>query len=686
MRDLNKIEKDIIRILDTLEDCDDAYYVEGKPLIPDDAYDQLRRELISTPVYVDAIRCMQADDMYEDYVATVHRYQDMVKKIGTKSIKRPSMKRDIPMLSLKNVFSLEEIQKFATSVREKLNKKFWTIYTPKYDGLALELTYSYGELASITLRGDGEVGDDITHMYPLLNLTVPDTLTIFRDKERQIVRGEAVMFRDTLAQLNEQLKRDSKEPYTSARSAVAGRLNKNMPEYTSFPLIFFAYETLGDYEVKQYRDKLSLLSKQGFSTPIQELISDIECSSCHTAIEKFETMRPFLPFDIDGVVITVESEKYRNELGNGTRTPNYSVAYKFEPSSAMTLVKGIVNQVGRTGIVTPVAELKPVTLGSITCSRANLHDYANIARKDIRVGDMVVVKRAGDVIPDIESVVLSMRSSGARKTKAPTHCPACSSELFSINNLASLVCKNNLCASQVHNKLIHAANKHALNIKQLGPENIEDLIATCKFESVRDLLLISRENLIAIFGESSSRVDTIFNNAQEAVKMIKGSVAGQARLLYALSIPEVGKSTANALMAHFGSLYKIRFTTEAELMSVPSIGSEKAGLIVDWFNEHANFYLIDKLIEDGFCPVFEPSVDVQEDLGTVVFTGIFSSGTRDYMEQTAMDAGYAISKRVSKKTTLVVFGEKPGSALSESKRLGIDLSDETTWLELIESK
>lgn len=688
MKELDRLEKEIINILNTLEDCDDAYYVEGKNLVPDDVYDQLRRELIATPVYVDAIRRMGEDDTFDDYHTTIHRYKAMVRKIGTTKIKKPTVKREQKMLSLQNAFNAQEAQAFMASIAKKAltstgSEKVKMLYMSKYDGISIELIYTYGELSQISTRGNGSIGDDITHMYPLFT-NLPDSISSLNEHERRVIRGEALITRAHFDALNELRVQQGKEVYISTRSAVAGRLNASMPENEEIPIFFVAFEDMNQIATETMTANFKLLEKYGFLTPTRDMFSwDYSLSNWNTVIEKFENNRPWHVFDTDGVVIAVDSLKLRNELGASVKTPNYAFAYKFEPSSAATVIESIETTVGRTGIVTPVANLRPVVLNGITYKRANLHDFANIIRKDIRIGDAVIVERAGDVIPDIRSVILSLRNDLTPKYTPPTHCPSCGNALDVLNNFSTVVCRNTRCGSQTHNRLINAAYRNALNLKGLGPAAIEDLIAAYGFENAADLLSITDSHLTTLFGETSPKVKTISDSLQDAIAVIKSSVQGLGRLIFALSIPEVGKATADNLAAHFGSLSKLRAATEQDLKLVKEVGAEKSGLIIGWFLVPENAELIERLISMGYDGNHEPVDNLLQDSLIVVFTGVFDTGSRDVMETMAMDRGYAVSKRVTRKTNLVVYGDKPGNALSEAARLDIPTANELQWLESI---
>lgn len=680
---MDVIEKEIVRILDMLEDCDDSYYVEGKSLIPDDAYNQLRRELIATPRFVDAIRKMREEDVFEDYRATVYRFNSMTKKIGTSKIARPTVKRERKMLSMQNAYDSKEAHAFCERIQKKLGtNKVRMNYMSKYDGLSIELIYTFGELSLMSLRGDGQVGDDVTHMYPLFS-GVPDTVSAFNEYEVRTIRGEALMSKAHFKQLNELRVQQGLDEYISARSAVAARLNNSAPDETGIPLLFVAFDDLEQTETQNYNCAMKTLSVLGFHTPVLDLFTwDYSLASFPIIVESFTNHRPWHVFDIDGIVISVDEAKHRRALGEGVRTPNYAFAYKFEPSTAVTVLEGIEITVGRTGIITPVASLRPVQLNHITCTRANLHNFANIVRKDIRIGDAVIVERAGDVIPDIQSVVMGLRNDLTPRYSPPTKCPSCGSTLAIFNNYTQLMCCNTKCGSQTHNRLINAAYRNALNLKGLGPAAIEDLIAHFGFENTADLLSIDESHLQTLFGENSPRVATIAASIESAKTVLKASVAGLGRLIFSLSIPEVGKTTADNLAGYFGSLGAFSACTEEQLKQITGVGAERSGLIIAWLLIAENARTIERLIEMGYGVDHGAQQVVKDDSDIVVFSGVFSAGTRDVMETMALDMGYAIAKKVSKKTRYVVMGDKPGSAISEADRLGIELLTEHQWFEM----
>jgi DNA ligase (NAD+) len=664
---------------------DEAYYREDAPLVPDADYDAARR------------RYEALEKAFPELVSE----ESLTKKVGAKpSEKFAKVKHAVPMLSLGNVFSDEEVEEFVARVRRfiKRAEDAALAFTaePKIDGLSCSLRYENGRLAQAATRGDGYEGEDVTANI----LTVKEIPHRLRGDAPEVleVRGEVYMTHADFAALNERQKDAGKQLFANPRNAAAGSLRQLDSRITAErPLHFFAYGwgEVSALPAKTQWGALAAFKAFGLKVnPHTKLCESVEDMLAH--YHAIEAVRATLGYDIDGVVYKVDDIALQERLGFVSRAPRWAVAHKFPAERAMTILRGIEIQVGRTGALTPVARLEPVTVGGVVVSNATLHNEDEIARKDIRIGDTVVVRRAGDVIPQIIEVVKEKRPPHSRPYEFPHVCPRCGSaalrEIDEKTGTADVVrrCTGSLvCPAQAVERLKHFASRNAFDIEGLGDKQIEYFYDEGLIRTASDIFTLEerdRKSLTKIknregFGETSVR--NLFA-AIEARRVIPVN-----RFIYALGIRHIGETNARRLARHFGDFYSLRETAReaapgtearARIDSIDGVGPAVAEALHDFFAEPHNEKEIDALLKQV---TLEPMPEVASSSPvagkTVVFTGSLERLTRDEAKAQAERFGAKVAASVSKKTDLVVAGPGAGSKLAKAQELGIEVITEDEW-------
>ena len=585
----------------------------------------------------------------------------------------------VPMLSLGNAFTFEELSDFDRSVRERLETEEGCAITylaePKLDGLAISLRYESGILVQAATRGDGTTGENVTDNIRTISM-VPLKLRTENPPAVLEVRGEVFMDTASFDESNKALIAAGDKPFVNPRNAAAGSLRQLDSRKTAKRRLSLYVYSLGEIEGveapgSQY-NTLQWLGGLGFpiNAEIEECVGPKACFQFYESILK---RRPSLGYDIDGVVFKVDDMLAQRELGFRSRTPRWAIAQKFPAEEAQTKLLKIEFQIGRTGALTPVARLEPVFVGGVTVSNATLHNMDEIERKDIRNKDTVIVRRAGDVIPEVARVVLEHRKKGARKTKMPTTCPECKSPVERLDGDAVARCTGGLnCAAQRREGIKHYASRRAMDIDGLGDKLVEQLSDAGLINTIDDLYNLNAEQLTSLprMGEKSA------NNLLASLEKAKQTTL--ARFVFGLGIRDVGEGGAAALADHFGSLDAIMSADESALESVEDIGPVVSASVVAFFANTDNRAMIDALIEHGVnFPVLE-RVDVKKVLegNTYVLTGTLSMMSRDQAKQKLQRLGAKVSGSVSKKTTAVYAGASPGSKVAKAESLNVPVLDE----------
>ncbi|MBX6317048.1 NAD-dependent DNA ligase LigA [Pigmentiphaga sp.] len=658
------------------------YYVLDDPLISDAEYDALFAELVKL----------------EQEFPLLATPDSPTQRVGGAPLAAfGTVRHAVPMLSLNNAFDEEDVVAFDRRVREGLETDAEIEYACelKLDGLAVSLRYEQGRFVRAATRGDGQVGEDITANIRTIR-SIPLTL-MGPVPEVLEVRGEVLLFRKDFERLNDAQREAGEKVFINPRNAAAGSLRQLDPRITAKrPLRFFAYgwgEIRGslpgagqaDADAPPFDTHMRMLDwLQELGLPVnRERRLAKGAAGLLEFYRRVEGLRPSLPYDIDGVVYKVNAIGSQRRLGFVSRAPRFAVAHKFAAEEATTELLDIEVQVGRTGAITPVARLKPVFVGGVTVTNATLHNEDEIERKDVRIGDTVVVRRAGDVIPEVVTPVLDKRPPHARKFVMPTHCPVCGSAIERPEDESIARCTGGLfCAAQRKQALWHAAQRRALDIEGLGEKLIDQLVERGRVRTLADLYTLTEEELAGLdrMAQKSAR------NLVEAIRASR--TPPLARFLFALGIRHVGESTARDLARHFGSLEAVMNASEAELLAVPDVGPVVAASIYRFFAEPHNREVVEALLRNGVTPGTEAVVD--RTAGPIagkifVLTGTLPTMTREEAAELIRAAGGKVTGSVSKRTHYVVAGADAGSKLAKAQELGIAVLDEDGLKALLQS-
>ncbi|MFZ5755957.1 MAG: NAD-dependent DNA ligase LigA [Pseudomonadota bacterium] len=663
------------RLRKQLADWSHRYYVLDDPSVPDAEYDRAFHRL------------KQIEHEHPELVTP----DSPTQRVGEKPASGfAEVKHALPMLSLDNVFSDDEARDFDRRVRERLGEAVAGVSyncEPKLDGIALSVLYEDGLLVRAATRGDGYTGEDIT-----LNVrTIPSVPLHLRGDgwpRRLEVRGEVLLPRAGFEAVNRRQLEAGEKTFVNPRNAAAGSLRQLDPKITaSRPLVLYAYgvgAVEGGELPARHHDILLRLRDWGFRVNEHIAVADgIEQALAY--FHRLEQLRPALPYEIDGIVYKVNDLALQEKLGFVSRAPRWATAHKFPAQEELTELLDVEFQVGRTGAITPVARLKPVFVGGVTVSNATLHNMDEVARMDIRIGDTVIVYRAGDVIPKVVGVVVDRRPAGARAPVLPTQCPVCGSPVEKPEGEAIARCTGGLrCPAQRKEAIRHYASRLAMNIDKLGEKIIDQLVDSGRVKSLQDIYTLTMPELADMerMGEKSAQ------NLVDAIERSKGTTL--QRFLYALGIREVGEATALALARHFGRLENLLVADEARLQRVPDVGPVVAAAIAGFFREPHNRDVVAALQAAGVhWPESDP-VELPAALPlagkTFVLTGTLSSMGRDEAKAKLQALGAKVSGSVSKKTAVVVAGEEAGSKLDAARELGVDVWDEARFLAFLEEQ
>lgn len=660
------------------------YYVLDDPSIPDAEYDRLFREL------------QQLESEHPELRAE----DSPTQRVGGAPLQEfESVRHAVPMLSLDNCFSEGELRDFDRRVRQGLNRERPSyVAEPKLDGLAVSLLYENGHLLRGATRGDGETGENITANLRTIR-AIPLTLRGEGYPEKLEVRGEVYMPREGFRLMNARLEAEGHKPFVNPRNAAAGSLRQLDSRLTAKrPLSFFAYalaQIEGGPLFDSHFEVMDGLRAWGF--PVSALIEKLDgVDACLDYYERIGRARSALAFDIDGVVYKLDDLAGREELGYRSRAPRWAIAHKFPAEEAVTTLRDVEFQVGRTGALTPVARLEPVFVGGVTVSNATLHNMDEVVRKDIHIGDQVIVRRAGDVIPEVKGVIVERRPDDARAVEQPLACPVCGGKVEREEGESAARCTNGLsCRAQLHGALLHFVSRRAMDIDGLGDKLLSQLIDAGEVKSPADIYRLDAEKLAGLerMGDKSAQ------NLVDAIERSKQTTLD--RFLYALGVPQTGESTARELARHFGELDALLTAAQTDLptahaerdkdrcpllQAVPDIGPIVAAHLCHFFTEAQNLEVIDRLRAAG---VHWPRIEQAPIEGPLagqsfVITGSLPGMSRDEASALIEAQGGKVSGSVSKKTDYVLAGEAAGSKLAKAEKLGVPVIDLDALRRLIE--
>jgi DNA ligase (NAD+) len=666
----NSIEHYIASLREKINYHNYRYYVLDDPELSDAAFDRLFRELENL------------EQEHPEFLTA----DSPTQRVGAAPLKTfETVRHVLPMLSLSNCFSREEVEEFDQRVKRflKITNDIEYVVEAKLDGVAVELVYERGKFVVGSTRGDGTVGEDVTLNLKTIR-SIPLQLLSPKDgviPERLSVRGEVFLGKKEFKLLNQQRENQGEPPFANPRNAAAGSLRQLDSRITATrPLDIFCHG-VGDVSGISYQshwDILDSFSHLGLKVnPLR-----YKCTSIKEVIVRYEEIqqvRNDLNYEIDGAVVKVNHCKLQERLGSISRSPRWAIAYKFEAHQEVTTIKEIIVQVGRTGALTPVALMEPVKVGGVEVSRATLHNQDEIDKKDVRIGDTVVIQRAGDVIPEVVKVVTSKRTGSEQKFVIPETCPVCGSEVIKSEEEAVSRCLGLSCPAKLKESLKHFASKGAMDIDGLGDKIVNQLVERGLVNDISDLYFISMADLV----QMERMADKSARNLLEAIDKSKG--AGLERLIYALGIRHCGEHTSKVLVSNLGTLEAIMKADETSLLEIKEIGPEIARSIVRFFKQKGNRDTIDCLKSAGISFDVQTTVTERSLEGkTFVLTGSLEGFTREEAKRVVAGKGGKVSSSVSSKTDFLIAGEAPGSKLKKAEELKISILSEEEFRKLIE--
>ncbi|MBS4198062.1 NAD-dependent DNA ligase LigA [Bacillus sp. FJAT-49732] len=661
----DSVEKQLKELYNLLNQYNYEYHVLDNPSVPDAEYDRLMRELI------------KLEEEHPELISP----DSPTQRVGGEPLSTfEKVRHETQMLSLANAFSEEDLRDFDRRVRQGIGEQFSYVCELKIDGLAVSLRYIDGLFVQGSTRGDGTIGEDIT-----ANLRTIRSIPIrLKEPFSLEVRGEAYMPKKSFLQLNKVREENGEVLFANPRNAAAGSLRQLDPRIAAsrnLDVFLYGMGDSGTTGVTAHSEGLDLLQKMGLKVNNERK----KCESIEEVIEyikKWTENRPHLDYEIDGIVIKVDSIDQQEQLGSTAKTPRWAVAYKFPAEEVITKLIDIELSVGRTGVITPTAILEPVRVAGTTVQRASLHNEDLIREKDIMLHDYVVVKKAGDIIPEVVNVLTERRNGEEIPFHMPTHCPECDSELIRLEGEVALRCINPTCPAQRREGLIHFVSRNAMNIDGLGEKVIGQLFSLQLVKDPADIYFLTKDQLLNMerMGEKS---------ATNLINAIQASKANSLeKLLFGLGIRHVGEKAAKTLAEHFETIDKLSIASREELISVEEVGEKMADAIATFFENEEFEQLISKLKNAGVNMEYlgpkrseTANIDSYFNGKTVVLTGKLEKMNRNEVKATIESLGGKVSGSVSKKTDLVIAGEDAGSKLTKAEELGIEVWDEERLLE-----
>ncbi len=663
--DLLTAEQKIKQLREQLHRYGYEYYVLDKPSVPDAEYDRLMKELIELEEQYPELK--STDSPTERVGGAV---LDMFEKVV----------HQIPLLSLGNAFNEQDLRDFDRRIRQAVGDDYSYVCELKIDGLAVSLRYADGLFIQGATRGDGTIGEDITS-----NLRTIKSLPLRLHENVSIeVRGEAFMPKRSFEKLNKVKEERGEEPFANPRNAAAGSLRQLDPKIAAsrnLDVFLYGIGDVGESGVTSHSEGLDYLDHLGFKTNKERR----KCANIDAVIDfinSWTEKRPNLPYEIDGIVIKVDSLEQQESLGTTAKSPRWAIAYKFPAEEVVTTLLDIELSVGRTGVITPTAILEPVRVAGTTVQRASLHNEDLIREKDLKIGDKVVIKKAGDIIPEVVNVILEQRTGSEVDFHMPTHCPECESELVRLEDEVALRCINPKCPAQIREGLIHFVSRDAMNIEGLGEKVISQLFSEKLIVDVADIYKLTKEQLLGLerMGEKS------VSNLLAAIEASKSN--SLEKLLFGLGIRHVGAKAAKTLAQSYRTMDMLAAATEDELKSINEIGEKMADSIVTFFQKEEVRELFEELKSAGVNMEYNGPMPVSAAEShsifagkTVVLTGKLEQLTRNDAKDKIEALGGNVAGSVSKKTDLVIAGLEAGSKLTKAEQLGIEVWDEEKLLE-----
>lgn len=664
-----KPAEQIAQLRKQLDEYNYRYYVLDDPSVPDAEYDRCMQDLI------------RLEAQYPAHFSDASPTQRVGGKVREGFAQ---IQHEIPMLSLDNAFDNQTLYDFDKRVRERLNSQNPMQYVaePKLDGLAVSLLYEKGVLQHAATRGDGSIGEDISHNVRTIR-SVPLQLRGHGWPQRLEVRGEIYMPKAGFEQLNAAARTRGEKTFMNPRNAAAGslrQLDSSITAQRSLQMCCYGVGVVeGDRMATTHYEQLKQLHQWGFRiSQDMQLLDGVE--ACIAYCQILEGKRDSLAFDIDGIVFKVNDLLLQQRLGFVAKAPRWAIAYKFPAQEEITVLHDVEFQVGRTGAITPVARLQPVFVGGVTVSNATLHNADEIERLGVRIGDTVVIRRAGDVIPQIVSVISDRRPANSQTIVFPSQCPVCGADVERLDGEVVTRCTGGIsCSAQSKQAIRHFASRKALDIDGLGDKLVEQLVDAGLLTSIADIYTLQFESLVALerMGEKSA------NNLLAAIE--KSKHTSLARFLYALGIREVGEATAQALANHFMQLDALSTASMEQLLEVDDVGPVVAEHLLHFFANSNNQHIIKQLLASGIhWPAIVKDQQAQPLSGkTIVLTGNLSAMSRAEAKERLQQLGAKVAGSVSAKTDYVIAGEAAGSKLSKAQSLGVTVFDEAAFLEMI---
>jgi DNA ligase (NAD+) len=662
---LQNDKKRIDELKDLLNQYGYEYYTLDQPTVSDTEYDKLMQELLGL------------EEEHPELVTT----DSPTQRVGGEPLASfEKVEHQVPMLSLGNAFNEEDLRDFDRRVRQDVGEQVSYVCELKIDGLAISLRYEDGLFVQGATRGDGQIGEDITTNLRTIK-SIPLRLKENIDLE---VRGEAFMPKRSFESLNKEREANGEELFANPRNAAAGSLRQLDPKIAAkrnLDIFLYGIGSTDGLPIDSHSDGLDYLERIGYKTnPERRRCANME--EVLQFIEEWTEKRPNLPYEIDGIVIKVDSFEQQELLGTTAKSPRWAIAYKFPAEEVMTRLIDIELSVGRTGVVTPTAILEPVRVAGSTVKRASLHNEDLIREKDIKIGDYVIIKKAGDIIPEVVSVVEEKRTGEEQDFAMPTGCPECGSELVRFEDEVALRCINPKCHAQIREGLIHFVSRNAMNIEGLGEKVITQLFAANLIEDVADIYRLDRDELLKLERMGEKSVDNLLN----AIEASKSN--SLEKLLFGLGIRHVGAKAAKTLAQVFETMDALQKATMEDLININEIGEKMADSIVTYFEKNEVSQLIDELKSYDVNMVYKgPKILNVEEIDsifagkTIVLTGKLEQMGRNEAKKELEALGAKITGSVSKNTDIVIAGEDAGSKLDKAQELGIEVWDEAKMLQ-----
>lgn len=660
---MDNIQNRVNELHDLLNQYSYEYYVKDNPSVPDSEYDKLLRELIDIE---HAHPELKTDD--SPTVRVGGEAQSSFEKVN----------HETPMLSLGNAFNEEELRRFDERIREHIGKVEYMCEL-KIDGLAVSLKYEDGRFVQGLTRGDGTTGEDITENLRTIHaipLKIKEPLNVE-------VRGEAYMPRRSFMRLNDEREKNEEQPFANPRNAAAGSLRQLDPKLAAkrkLSVFLYSVNDFTDFNATTQSDALDELDRLGFKTNHERArLEDIE--GVLEYIKKWTKQREQLSYDIDGIVIKVNDLDQQDEMGFTQKSPRWAIAYKFPAEEVVTELKDIELSIGRTGVVTPTAILEPIRVAGTTVSRASLHNEDLIKERDIRIGDSVIVKKAGDIIPEVVRSIIDRRPNDAKPYRMPTHCPSCGHELVRIEGEVALRCINPKCQAQLVEGLIHFVSRQAMNIDGLGNKIIQQLYHHQLIKDVGDIFYLTKEDLLPLERMGTKKVENLLSAIEHAKQN------SLEHLLFGLGIRHLGAKASQILAEKFETMDRLLKVTEEELIAIHDIGDKLAQSVVTYLDNEDIKALIEKLKDKNVNMTYK-GVKSSEIEGypefqnkTIVLTGKLQQMTRKEATTWLEMQGAKVTSSVTKSTDLVIAGEDAGSKLSKAEQFGTEIWSESQFIE-----